>query len=66
VGPPGVDGVRLQLLLALGLLIGFTNTRVRAMFVTSGGAEPLALPARQVVERVLASGGAALEPVQRE
>jgi adenylate cyclase len=54
-------------LLALGLLIGFTNTRVRAMFVDIRRRENLSrfLP-RQVVERVLASGGAALEPVQRE
>lgn len=54
-------------LLALGLLIGFTNMRVRAMFVDIRRRENLSrfLP-RQVVERVLASGGAALEPVQRE
>ncbi|MDP1828908.1 MAG: adenylate/guanylate cyclase domain-containing protein [Archangium sp.] len=54
-------------LLALGLLIGFTNLRVRAMFVDIRRRENLSrfLP-RQVVERVLASGGAALEPVQRE
>ena len=54
-------------ILALGLLIGFTNNRVRAMFVDIRRRENLSrfLP-RQVVERVLASGGAALEPVQRE
>lgn len=54
-------------ILALGLLIGFTNFRVRAMFVDIRRRENLSrfLP-RQVVERVLASGGKALEPVQRE
>ena len=54
-------------ILALGLLIGFTNARVRDMFVDIRRRENLSrfLP-RQVVERVLASGGVALEPVQRE
>jgi len=54
-------------LFALGLLIGFTNHRVRGMFVDIRRRENLSrfLP-RQVVERVLASGGQALEPVQRE
>ena len=54
-------------LLALGLLIGFTNLRVGSMFADIRRRENLSrfLP-RQVVERVLASGGRALEPVQRE
>ena len=52
---------------ALGLLIGFTNLRTRSMFMDIRRRENLSrfLP-RQVVERVLAGGGAALEPVQRE
>jgi adenylate cyclase len=54
-------------LLALGLLIGFTNRRLGAMFADIRRRENLSrfLP-RQVVERVLASGGAPLLPVQRE
>lgn len=54
-------------LLALGLLIGFTNRRMGAMFSDIRRRENLSrfLP-RQVVDRVLASGGQSLEPVQRE
>lgn len=54
-------------LLALGFLIGFTNRRLGSMFADIRRRENLSrfLP-RQVVERVLAQGGAALAPVQRE
>lgn len=54
-------------LFALGLLIGFTNRRLGSMFADIRRRENLSrfLP-RQVVERVLAQGGAALQPVQRE
>lgn len=54
-------------LFALGLLIGFTNRRVGSMFTDIRRRENLSrfLP-RQVVERVLAQGGLALQPVQRE
>lgn len=54
-------------LFALGLLIGFTNRRLGSMFADIRRRENLSrfLP-RQVVERVLAQGGAPLEPVQRE
>ncbi len=54
-------------LLALGMLITFTNWRTRMMFVDIRRRENLSrfLP-RQVVDRVLASGGEALAPVQRE
>lgn len=52
---------------ALGLLIAFTNSRLSTMFMDIRRRENLSrfLP-RQVVERVLASGGQALDPVQRE
>lgn len=64
---PVWTGVSCSCLLALGLLIGFTNYRSGAMFMDIRRRENLSrfLP-RQVVQRVLASGGAALEPVQRE
>lgn len=54
-------------LLALGLLIGFTNRRLGAMFADIRRRENLSrfLP-RQVVERVLATDGSSLAPVQRE
>lgn len=54
-------------LLALGLLIGFTNRRLGSMFADIRRRENLSrfLP-RQVVERVLASDGSPLQPVQRE
>lgn len=54
-------------LLALGMLIAFTNRRIRTMFVDIRRRENLSrfLP-RQVVDRVLASGGSTLHPVQRE
>ncbi|MFO0594238.1 MAG: adenylate/guanylate cyclase domain-containing protein [Myxococcaceae bacterium] len=54
-------------LLALGLLIAFTNLRLSSMFADIRRRENLSrfLP-RQVVERVLSAGGAPLEPVQRE
>jgi adenylate cyclase len=54
-------------LLALGILIGFTNYRIRSMFVDIRRRENLSrfLP-KQVVDRVLAAGGNALHPVQRE
>lgn len=64
---PVWTGVACSCLLALGLLIGFTNHRSGAMFTDIRRRENLSrfLP-RQVVQRVLASGGKALEPVQRE
>lgn len=54
-------------LAAQGLLITFTNSRIRSMFVDIRRRENLSrfLP-RQVVDRVLASGGSTLHPVQRE
>lgn len=54
-------------LLAEGLLIISTNRRIRSMFVDIRRRENLSrfLP-RQVVDRVLASGGSTLHPVQRE
>ncbi len=54
-------------LLALGLLIGFTNRRLGAMFSEVRRRENLSrfLP-RQIVDRVLEQGGSSLEPVQRE
>lgn len=57
----------LSCLMALGLLIGFTNHRVGTMFADIRRRENLSrfLP-RQVVDRVLASGGESLKPVQRE
>lgn len=54
-------------LLALGLLITFTNARIRNMFVDIRRRENLSrfLP-RQVVDRILKTDGASLHPVQRE
>ncbi len=54
-------------LFALGMLIAFTNRRTRTMFEEIRRRENLSrfLP-RQVVDRVLASGGDSLQPVQRE
>ncbi len=53
--------------LTLGVLIAFTNHRLRKMFVDVRRHENLQryLP-QQVVERLLRRGGAALEPVERE
>ncbi|MBS1148747.1 MAG: Adenylate cyclase [Myxococcaceae bacterium] len=53
--------------LALGMLITFTNRRTRAMFVDVRRRENLSrfLPP-QLVEKVLKGGGANLVPVQRE
>ena len=64
---PVWTGASCSCLLALGLLIGFTNFRSSAMFMDIRRRENLSrfLP-RQVVQRVLASGGLSLEPVQRE
>lgn len=52
---------------ALGVLIAFTNQRIKKMFIDVRRHENLSrfLP-RQVVDRVLKSAGAALEPVERE
>ena len=56
-----------SVLAAQGMLITFTNSRIRNMFVDIRRRENLSrfLP-RQVVERVLATGGSTLHPVQRE
>jgi adenylate cyclase len=54
-------------LFALGILITQTNQRIRNMFVEIRQRENLSrfLP-RQVVEKVMKSGGLSLQPVQRE
>ena len=54
-------------LAAQGMLITFTNSRIRTMFVDIRRRENLSrfLP-RQVVDRVLATGGSTLHAVQRE